>query len=267
VQSAEVRADRSQVEHNQPLLLAMSSGAPAAVKSAVTSLVFSGTHIVRLRVSAHGSVVSDVGGPYVLAPVGGSLRLHGRTVGSYLLSVQDDSGYVKLEQRFVGGLVLMRINGSYVPVEGTAAAPSPPLPARGPVTYHGLDYQVFSFDARAFPAGRLHVQLLLRVPGTSSALTCTQVAAAELERVGQRVWQRFQTVGGPVSGFAHELSSLTAGLVYVRSGAKLLAGSTRSVPKLRDSGTVRFHGHTYTVASFPARTGPRRVRVYELFQS
>jgi hypothetical protein len=263
LQSGEVRADRSEVERYEPLLLAMASREPGAIRSAVTALVFSGTHIVRLQVSAHGSVLADVGGPYVLAPVGGTLRLRGRPVGSYLLSVQDDSGYVKLEQRFVGAPVLMRAAGAYLPVEGSAPAPSAPLPLRGRVSYRGRAYQAYTFAARAFPAGMLRIALLFDVHATSK-LSCRAVAVAEVGRIGERVWQRFQLVGGPVSGFTHELTSLTGALVYVRRGSRLLAGTTPPPAKLRDSGEVRFHGHAFTIVSFPARNEGHRVRVYML---
>ena len=86
-----VRADQRQVESNGPLLNALASGNLAGVREAVTSLVYSHTHIVRLRVLQGNTVQADVGGPYIIAPVSGSLRFHGRTVGHYLLSVQDTS--------------------------------------------------------------------------------------------------------------------------------------------------------------------------------
>ena len=59
-------------------------------------------HIVRLRVERGGHVLADVGGPHVTAPVSGMLRAHGRTLGRYVMSVQDDLGYVKLVTRFIG---------------------------------------------------------------------------------------------------------------------------------------------------------------------
>ena len=54
---------------------------------------------MRLRVSAGGQLLSDVGGPYVLAPVSAPLRLDGRTIGSFVLSIQDDEGYLRLTRR------------------------------------------------------------------------------------------------------------------------------------------------------------------------
>ena len=114
-------ADQHQVEENGPLLKALArvsalakggapvrSGVPAkgsaaasrgrpqgrgsriravreaanAVTEAVHGLVYSHTHIVRLRVLQGGRLLADIGGPYIIAPVGGSLRFHGRVVGS-----------------------------------------------------------------------------------------------------------------------------------------------------------------------------------------
>src|SRR6202035_899721 len=49
--SSEVFSDKRQVEGFSPLLSALQSGNRAAVKEAVTSLVFSHTHVVRLRVT------------------------------------------------------------------------------------------------------------------------------------------------------------------------------------------------------------------------
>ena len=89
-------------------------GSARAVVEAVAALVFKPHwHIVRLRVVA-GGVLADVGGPEVPAPVSGSLRAHGRTLGRYVLSVQDDLGYVKLVTRFIGAPIDLYRNGSAV---------------------------------------------------------------------------------------------------------------------------------------------------------
>jgi hypothetical protein len=261
--SAEVRADQRQVESYEPLLAALAANNRAAANAAVTTLVYSHTHVVRLRVSSAGAVVSDVGGPYILAPVGGPLRFHGRTVGSYVLSVQDDSGYQKLEDRYIGAPVIMRIGSRVLPVEGTLGPSAASLPESGPVTYHGGSYQVFTLHARAFPTGTLSISLLIPAP-RSSTLDCRAVAVAELDRIGQRVWGRFIGVGATPAQFVHALGSFTGALSYVRAGSTQIAGSTQPGPPLRDSGTVRYHGTTYSVFSFPASVGGRSVRVYEL---
>ena len=100
--SSEVQSDKREVEESAPLLSAVESGEHAAIEAAVHSLVYSGTHIVRLRVTRGSTLLADVGGPYILAPVSGVLRSNGHAIAHYELSVQDDLGYVKLETRFVG---------------------------------------------------------------------------------------------------------------------------------------------------------------------
>ena len=61
------------VQANAPLLRAVAKRDPAATRAAIAALLHQ--HIVRLRVSAHdGRLLSDVGGPYVLAPVTAPLR-------------------------------------------------------------------------------------------------------------------------------------------------------------------------------------------------
>ena len=61
------------VQHDQALLQAVASRDQAATRQAIVGLL--NQHIVRLRVSAGGGLLSDVGGPFVLAPVRADLRL------------------------------------------------------------------------------------------------------------------------------------------------------------------------------------------------
>jgi len=262
--SSEVRADKRQVEGYAPLLSALAAGNRAGVSEAVSSLVFSHTHVVRLRVMRGGKVLADVGGPYILAPVGGRLRLNGRTLGRYLLSVQDDSGYVKLESRYIGDALLMRMGSRVLPVEGALPAAAGSLPAEGPAAYLGKRYRMLTLAAAAFPSGTLRISLLVPAP-RQSALGCRAVQAEELARIGERAWQRFATVGAPPSAFIRELGGLTGALAYVRSGARQLAGSTNPGPaRLPSSGAVRYRGRTYLVSSFAAQTAGEGVRVYQL---
>ncbi len=262
--SAEVRADRRQIEGFAPLQAALSAGDRVAVARAVRSLVFSHTHVVRLRVSSTAGVLADVGGPFIIAPVAGTVRAHGRVLAHYLLSVQDDSGYAKLEQRFVGAPVVIRQGGRRLPVESTLPASAASLPADGRVSYHGGEYQVVTFAAQAFPTGTLSISLLVAAPATSS-LSCGAVATAELMRIGRHAWQRFVAVGASPSAFVHSLGSLTGALAYVRAGATQLAGSSRPGPaRLPAAGVVRYRGRSFAVTSFAAAIGGRAVRVYQL---
>ncbi len=184
-------------------------------------------------------------------------------VGNYLFSVQDDSGYVKLEQRFVGAPVLMRIGGLRLPVEGTLPQDAAALPANGTATYRGVSYRVLTLHAAAFPTGTLSVALLLTVPH-SSPLPCPLVAIGELDRIGERVWHRFQSIGAPASAFVIALRGLTGALAYVRAGAQQLAGSSRGPRRLPLDWTVRYRGIAYHCSSFAVRAGGRAARVYQL---
>jgi hypothetical protein len=267
VSSPEVRRDQHQVESYGPLLSALAGGSRSAVSEAVTSLVFSHTHVVRLRVSQGGSLLADVGGPLILAPVGGSLRLHGRPVGRYLLSVQDDSGYAKLESRYVGYQLIMRQGAHVLPVEGTFSPGATFIPDRGPVSFHGASYQVFSLAAQAYPSGSLRISVLVGGSASSNA-TCTAVRIAELNRISQRIWRRFTLVGAPVSAFVSTMGSLLGALSYIRSGSHQLSGSTQpGPPRLPAQGTVRYRGTTYIVFSFAANAQGSPVRVYQLVRA
>ena len=232
----------------------------------MTNLVFSHTHIVRLRVTSRKGMLIDVGGPYIIAPVGGTLRLHGQSVGRYVLSVQDDLGYVKLESRYVGAPIILHMGTRRLPIEGTAAFTSAGLPAVAPVTYHGSSFETFSFDASAFPTGVLRVTLLVSTSQVKSATSCDAIAAAELGRIGQRLWARYALASAPPAAYVRAIAHLTGGLAYVREGAHLLAGSSQRAPRaLPQEGTAQNRGLTYRVSSFPVRVAGRPARVYLLF--
>jgi hypothetical protein len=260
-----VHADRSQVEHNIPLLNALMHRNRAGVRRAVTRLVFSHTHVVRLRVTQRNAVLADVGGPYILAPVGGTLRVHGRAVGHYLLSVQDDLGYVKLETRFIGVPLVVLKGARRIHLQGTLALAAARVPAHGPVRYRGAKYESFSFRAEAFPRGALRIALLVPVSNLLSASTCAEIKIAELARIAQRIWRRYSVVLAPPAAYVSAIQSLTGGLSYVRSGSQQIAGSTQpGPPRLPDQGTVEYGGVTYAVSSFLADTTAGQVRVYQL---
>ena len=112
---SEVSADIAHVTGSQALLSALARNDRAAVYAAVRTIVYTPHwHIVRLRVARAGGVIADVGGPDVIAPVSGPLSFRGRTVGSYVMSVQDDAGYVKLVSRFIGVPIDLYRNGAFL---------------------------------------------------------------------------------------------------------------------------------------------------------
>ena len=152
-------AQVARVEADTALAEAVSRREPAAVRAAISSLL--NEHIVRLRVISRGLLV-DVGGPFVLAPVQGTIRLHGRAIGRFLLSVQDDEGYRRLTERLAGLRVLMYMDGVLVK---NSLGPQPgAVPVKGLFEYRGRAYRVFTLHLKAFPTGTLLVRVLVPVP-------------------------------------------------------------------------------------------------------
>jgi hypothetical protein len=265
VHSSATDSDKHQIESDGPLLSAMASGNGAAIKAAVHTLVYSHTHIVRLRVSRGSVLLADDGGPYILAPISGRLRSHGKEIGHFVFSVQDDLGYVKLVTRFIGAPLVLRTDAGNVPVEGLLSPGPDTIPDRGPVSYRGTSYEAYSFKAEAYPSGRLRVSLLLGVTASLQAKTCDQIKAGELGLVAQRISRRFTLSSPAYPPYIKLVHTMTHGLVFIRSGSRTLAGSSRDTPaKLPDSGAVRFHGVDYEATSFTAPAAGGSVRVHVL---
>ncbi len=152
----------ARVQRDRALLLAVASRNREAARVAIDALL--NQHIVRLRVNAGARLLSDVGGPYVLAPVRAPLRLNGRRIGSFVLSIQDDLGYLKLARRLAGAQVVMK-RGSRLVMSSLRPAPPNP-PASGPFRYAGHSYRAFTLHAQAFPSGPLEITLLIPLPYT-----------------------------------------------------------------------------------------------------
>ena len=148
------------VQGNQPLLDAVAKKQPKATRVAIEALLHQ--HIVRLRVSAGARLLSDVGGPYVLAPVKAPLRLGGRTIGGFVMSIQDDEGYKRLAQRLAGLHVLMYMGSRLV--KSTIGLSPGPIPTSGPVSLHGKHFRAYTFTAKAFLSGPLRITVLIPMP-------------------------------------------------------------------------------------------------------
>jgi hypothetical protein len=256
--------DSHQVESYVPLLTALEENNRPAIREAVIALVFSHTHIVRLRVSQAGTLLSDVGGRYIIAPVGGNLSYHGHLVGSYLLSVQDDLGFVGLETRLVGVPLILHEKGKRVPVEGTMSGGNVAIPRRGTIVIGKRSFEAYSFNAKAYPTGTLRISLL-RPAGHPSTRSCAAVKLAEIGRITRAIWQRFKLDGSPVTGFVTFAQSHTGALTFVRKGSRQIASSSRPGPRsIPKSGVLRYHGVRYAVTSFSSSTAAGTVRVYTL---
>ena len=186
----ETRADLGHITSSTALLSGLAENNQAAVQSAVHALVYAPSwHIVRLRVTRAGAVVSDIGGPYIIAPVTGALKWHGKTVGHFVMSVQDDAGYVKLETRFIGVPVELYRNGA--PLMGTVAS-APARVANGAViSVGGRQFQTLVLSMNAFPTGTLRVALMIPHPSAATARQrCAAVRLAAWGSIAEHVAAR-----------------------------------------------------------------------------
>jgi hypothetical protein len=157
---AATRAVVHEFENSRAFQEAVAGDNPEATRAVIVKF-FEGTlHVVRVRATLGEKLVADVGGPHVLAPIRGDVRdAQGRIVGHFLLSVQDDLGYVILAQRFAGAQVFLYENKQLL--QGSTAPAPLSIPHHGEVLFDGVDYHVYSFTAEAFPKGPLEVSLLI----------------------------------------------------------------------------------------------------------
>ncbi|HEY3970065.1 MAG TPA: hypothetical protein VGL79_01590 [Solirubrobacteraceae bacterium] len=157
---AATRAVVGDFENSRPFQEAVATDNPIATRAAIVKF-FEGTlHVVRVRATLGEKLVADVGGPHVLAPTRGDVRnAHGRVVGHFLLSVQDDLGYVILAQRFAGAQTFLYENKQLL-LGSTSPAP-PSIPKHGEMLFDGIRYHAYSFMAEAFPKGTLEISLLI----------------------------------------------------------------------------------------------------------
>jgi hypothetical protein len=161
--SPAVVATLHRLERSAAFRSAVAARNAAATHEAIDGFFAAHIHVVRVRVTvgerAGERLLIDDGGPYVLAPVRGTLRSGGRVVGHFEMSIQDDAGYLKLARLFTGAQVLMRVGARQV--QGTLSPGPASVPDRGAVSYGGHSYEAYSFTAEAFPSGALQISLLL----------------------------------------------------------------------------------------------------------
>ncbi len=259
IHSHEVSADVAHITSARSLLGALASNNEAAVHSAVHAIVYTPHwHIVRLRVVKAGHVLADVGGPDIIAPVSGPLRWRGRTVGTYVMSVQDDVGYVKLVSRFIGVPVDLYSNGSFL--MGTLQ-PAPSKVSDGAsVTVGGNAFTTRVLSARAFPDGALRIGLFVPKPTPAVAsASCAAVRVAEWGNIARHVAARFKPLTAHYQDLVDVLRGTTGGFAYVRSGSTRIAGGS-GPSQIPQRGTVRYRGRTWSVFSWEP-SPPARVYV------
>lgn len=157
--SPDVSATLRLLESSTAFRRAVAAGSAEATRAAIIGFFEQHIHVVRVRVTIGGRLLVDEGGPYVLAPVHGTVRSGGRVVGQFEMAIQDDAGYLKLAHLFTGAEVLMRTGARQA--MGTLSPGPATVPDRGPVSYGGRSYEAYSFTGEAFPSGPLRISLLL----------------------------------------------------------------------------------------------------------
>jgi len=145
----------------------------------------------------------------VLAPVAGQLRAGGRSVGTFLFSIQDDLGYQLLAQRLVGADTVIGYEGRTLLANIDTA--SARLPARGAVRIAGRDYLVATISTGRFPTGTLAIALLVARPSAALAREpCPAVRADALGAIARRVYE--EAIHGPAAGIARAAIGASAAL-------------------------------------------------------
>ena len=256
----EVFANATRVATSARLLAAVASGRRPAVYAAVHALVYHPIwHIVRLRVlDATGRVLADIGGPFIIAPVPGVLRSGGRTIGSFLMSVQDDVGFTKLESHAAGDPIGIYYQGGLVASLGAHFPTLPPSTAT--VTVHSVAYSVVRETYNAFPNGKLTAVILVPPPpATWASQACIAVTTAEIGHVAKLLSGRFHPLDASYAKFAQVVHDDTGAAVILRIGSRPIAGSQGIGPLVIPlSGPVTYQGKPFWVFSF-APTPPARI--------
>lgn len=157
--SPDVTATLRRMESSTAFQRAVAARNVTATHAAIDGFFKAHIHVVRVRVTIGDRLLIDDGGPFVLAPVHGTLRSGGRVVGHFEMAIQDDAGYLKLARLFTGAEVLMRSGARQI--MGTLDPGPASVPDRGAVAYRGRTYQAYSFSGVAFPEGPLRISLLL----------------------------------------------------------------------------------------------------------
>ncbi|HXR14205.1 MAG TPA: hypothetical protein VN740_06040 [Solirubrobacteraceae bacterium] len=259
---SETNVDIGHVTSAPDLLAAVAADNAVATMTAVKRIVYHPFwHIVRLRVlDPSGKLLADFGGPYVIAPVTGTLHAGGTVVGSFVMSVQDDVGFTKLENRAVGDPIAIYVGGRRV-VELGADFPAV-APTGSSLALGGIQYGLVPLTFNAFPTGTLNALLAVPAPSLQlEAQSCALVSLAETARVVKRIARRFHPLAANYGNFVETVHADTGALVVVRIGLRVIAGSEGPGPAaLPASGTVIYDGRYWSVFSF-APTPPARVFV------
>jgi hypothetical protein len=164
---SKLRGEADRIASDRILLSALARGDVAAAQAEADAQLLSAAnhfaHVTRIGVVRGGRVLVNAtlnsDGTFVVAPARRDLRLHGRRLGTLLVSIQDVTGFVKLVHRRTGAEVVVRGAGAQVRAS-LAAATHLRLPAAGHVRIAGRRYTVRSFHELGWGREALTVWIL-----------------------------------------------------------------------------------------------------------
>jgi hypothetical protein len=161
------------LESTPALAEAVAAGDAASTRRLLRSLLLN--QIISVQATRDGRTLAQVSltpDAQGIAPVSGRLRLGGRVVGNFVLSVQGANGYAQTVSGLTATQVMVRSGARLL---RSTLSPAPALSGRRrEVSYHGVSYRIDTFSGRAFPSGPLSVSLL--VPAASIAAVCARGA-------------------------------------------------------------------------------------------
>jgi hypothetical protein len=164
---SKLRGEADRIASDRILLSALAGGDVAAAQAEANAQLLSAAnhfaHVTRIGVVRGGRVLVNAtlnsDGTFVVAPARRDLRLHGRRLGTLLVSIQDVTGFVKLVHRQTGADVVARGAAGQVR-SSLAAATQLRLPAAGSVWIAGRSYGVRSFGESGWGGEALTVWIL-----------------------------------------------------------------------------------------------------------
>jgi hypothetical protein len=177
------------VRNSGALVSAINAGNASAAGAALRGALAG--QIVRVQVLRGGRVFAQAGAGAAIAPVRGSIP---GTNATFVLSTQADMSFLRVVHQVTGAQVLLATGAGagLRRLAGTIGGPSlAGLPSEGPVTAGGQTYQLATLNGAVYPAGPLHIALLVPSAAIScpAGATTAQTRVETLGHVGELIYQ------------------------------------------------------------------------------
>jgi diguanylate cyclase (GGDEF)-like protein len=155
---------------------ALRAGDSAAAQARATALIHA-MNLRRLRATANGRTLADVGDPGAIAPARTQLLAQGSSpVGQLEASTTGARTYADRIHAVTTLDAALRQGGR--PLASTGKTPARPLPGVGTVSVGGTDFRVASFNAPGFGAAPVRVSVLYDNSRTASAVSRSRLIVA-----------------------------------------------------------------------------------------